>query len=422
MFYLLDKRLSEEWNSGKIFLCWVNILHSKSESFIILIKNNLIQNNNEKIISNLPIYDIIFPSGYSSDLLRRFHYIETKVIGLKELNYYLTENNQKIFPDDYPNTKSYKEYIKNKTFEKIKKYCLYPPSKRINYQKLLNPYPFYPAWDLLDKFNKDIKKSQENFEIVKNCEKIENEYFKNLNFFNFNEKTDVVENIKNKSSIKIQLNLQLILNPSQRNLLIPLTFEMIGKGKPCYNSLICLPDRSDYESIDKVLNTNKNNKKKNLDFSKNFILNILENPMQKDFILDFENSKKIKKNIFQDLNFVDIKNKDFYSEYKIYKDLYNKGNIDKIKFSSNILDYNFTIKADIEKVQREIIGFVTSGQFSYSNHKGIGKGFITLKAFENILKIKKEILVNSEDEKESKYYVLIRNPGSRNYYFAKFKF
>ena len=49
-----------------------------------------------------PIYYIIFPRGYSIDIIIRFTYINTKSLELKELEGFTTQYNQLNFSKDYP--------------------------------------------------------------------------------------------------------------------------------------------------------------------------------------------------------------------------------------------------------------------------------------------------------------------------------
>ena len=80
-----------------------NILSSNDkDTFICLIKKNIYyyDYNNQLKISSL--YYLIFPRGYSIDLMRRFSYINTKAIGLKDLERFKTQYNQTNFPRDYP--------------------------------------------------------------------------------------------------------------------------------------------------------------------------------------------------------------------------------------------------------------------------------------------------------------------------------
>ena len=64
---------------------------------------------------HLYIYYLIFPRGYSIDLMRRFIYINAKAIGLKNLEKFKTQYNQTNFPGDYPGSLAYQKYILEKT-------------------------------------------------------------------------------------------------------------------------------------------------------------------------------------------------------------------------------------------------------------------------------------------------------------------
>ncbi len=428
------------------------ILESDKEknNFVILIKSSILNKDFEKeILHETPFYDFIFPSGYASDILRRFSYFSTKIIGLKEMNYFFNENYGRIFPDDYPDTNAYRDYIKQKAIKKIEKYCLYPPSKRINYQKIKIAFPFYPNWDLLKDLKYKYKKNNSSENNLNNDIDNDNkEYFNNFNFEYFNENTLVIKDIQNKQNLKNQLNIQIIKNPLQRNLLIPINFKLIGKGKPIYNANFSLLDILEYEKIHKLLNfkileknseknkyNNNNNYNNIIDLSRHFILNLLDNPEKKDIIFEYENNKKLKNSIVEHpekIKNLNAKNKEFNSEFKIYKDLYEKKAIDKVRFSSNILDYNFNIKINFDEISRDVIGFCTNGQYSYCNHKGIGKGFITLNKFEEILQMKKiiqnklneNLTVNNNNNYNLKMFnlILMRNPDSKNYNIAKINY
>ena len=72
-------------------------------------------------------------------------------------------------------------------------------------------------------------------------------------------------------------------------------------------------------------------------------------------------------------------------------------NYNKIDFEDNISKHIQT--------SRKIIGFVTSGDFCFNKNKGVGFGAIGNEFFNEI------------SEKEI-FFVLIRNPCSRNYFFA----
>jgi len=61
------------------------------------------------------------------------------------------------------------------------------------------------------------------------------------------------------------------------------------------------------------------------------------------------------------------------------------------------------------KIEREIIGFLTCGDFSRKECKGKGIGFIKKEIIQVIFKERKE------------FFALVRNPGSRYYYLCEVK-
>ena len=117
-----------------------NILSSKDkDTYICLIKKNIYYYDYNDKLKISTLYYLIFPRGYSIDLMRRFSYINTKGIGLKDLEKFKTQYNQMNFPRDYPGSIAYQKYILEKTKKNLVKYYKKPPSKRVNYLKILNP-------------------------------------------------------------------------------------------------------------------------------------------------------------------------------------------------------------------------------------------------------------------------------------------
>jgi hypothetical protein len=100
-----------------------------------------------------------------------------------------------------------------------------------------------------------------------------------------------------------------------------------------------------------------------------------------------------------------IKNKNFNLEYETIKNLSDNN---PCYYSSDILETDLTLKLQ-RPISRQILGFVTSGCYSYSHCKGIARGFILLESYEQ--------LVNLSQNQE--ILVLIRKPSSLVYYPAK---
>jgi hypothetical protein len=367
------------------------ISSSDEETYFIVIKQNI---SNSVDSMNQPIFHLIFPQGFSVDLIRRFVYLQLRAIGLSEYNFFLTESKKLIFPNDYPSTLSYQKYIKEKCLRKIEKYCKYPASKRVNYQKIGNSSPFYSAWRKIS--NDQFYDTENKFEIN-----------------NFNENIEIVCDLLDKSKIMSQFRIQKILNPSIKNFIIPILIFMTGKGIPRYNSQICMPTQED-------IITYINRKRANIN-SQNYLEKIMDvdgnnNPSEKiKFLNQIYKTRQDK--IIEPLQRVQVKNKVFKVEFNTLRSIKNDfsdGINDGetiLKYSTDILENDLTIKLPTQ-VSRKIIGFVTTGQYSFSESKGIGRGFINLKSYEELVNLKNEF--KTED-----LILLVRNKNSRIYYHSK---
>lgn len=86
-------------------------LSNQTETNILLLKQSFIYS--EDNLDN-PAFLLIFPPSFSSDLFRRFVYLESKPIGLKEFKHYHLDKRNLFFPYDYPSTKSYLTCLKTK--------------------------------------------------------------------------------------------------------------------------------------------------------------------------------------------------------------------------------------------------------------------------------------------------------------------
>jgi len=140
-----------------------------------------------------------------------------------------------FFPDDYPTTKSYDKYMKEKTYSCLEKYYLYPPSKRVNYQRIGNPFPFCPNWNYC--YNSLYQNNGSNGSNGNN-----GNIFLDISTENFN----LLLNVHNKHLVKQQINLLTLMGKTKSRFLVPIQIEAIsGGGVPDFNSLLCLPSEED---------------------------------------------------------------------------------------------------------------------------------------------------------------------------------
>ncbi len=102
---------SIEKKEDNVQLNFNNCLSNQSQTHILLIRLSLILNSNG---TDQPIFLLIFPPSYATDLFRRFVYLETKPVGLKEFKHYHLDKKNLFFPNDFPSTKSYLKLMKIK--------------------------------------------------------------------------------------------------------------------------------------------------------------------------------------------------------------------------------------------------------------------------------------------------------------------
>ena len=390
------KEVNNNYIKGKVYKkeeIKENIISSNDkDTYICLIKKNIYyyDYNNQLKISTL--YYLIFPRGYSIDLMRRFSYINTKGIGLKDLERFKTQYNQMNFPRDYPGSIAYQKYILEKTKKNLVKYYKKPPSKRVNYLKILNPSPFYTCWNILfDKENKDnIFNSFQNINIIPS-----------INFLSNKKYLNDLMNITKKNGNKFILSIEIL---------------SLEGGLPNYNDLLYIPKDEDIEkylahkkakeNINNILfeeDENKNEIKEDIDYVKEY-----ENIKNNFKIIEEKKDKNIEYGQM-------TKNKYFNNELISLMKYYNNLNNEDIQdFHSNIINANLTIKLKVE-LSRKLIGFITTGLYDYSLNKGKARGFIKVQEYEKLYSLKQKFKMNFIP-------ILLRKKDSLVYYLCSISF
>jgi len=376
-----------------------NILSSNDkDTFICLIKKNIYYYDYNDQLKISSLYYLIFPRGYSIDLMRRFSYINTKAIGLKDLERFKTQYNQTNFPRDYPGSLAYQKYILEKTKKELVKYYKKPPSKRVNYLKILNPSPFYSCWELL--FNND----NEN---------------KDSNIYNSLKNINIIPSI-NFLSDKAYLNqLMNITKNNGKKFLLSIEILTVEGGTINYNDLLYIPKEED---IQKYLMHKK---------AKNDINNIIFEEKddeqaneiideEVDYVKEYENIKNNFK-IIEEIKDKNLgygqmtKNKYFNNELVSLMKYYNNLNTNQEQaFYNNIINSNLTIKLKVE-LSRKLIGFITSGLYDYSLNKGKARGFIKVQEYEKLYTLKQKYNINFIP-------ILLRKKDSLVYYLCSISF
>ena len=390
------KEVNNNYIKGKVYKkeeIKENIISSNDkDTYICLIKKNIYyyDYNNQLKISTL--YYLIFPRGYSIDLMRRFSYINTKGIGLKDLERFKTQYNQMNFPRDYPGSIAYQKYILEKTKKNLVKYYKKPPSKRVNYLKILNPSPFYTCWNILfDKENKDnIFNSFQNINIIPS-----------INFLSDKKYLNDLMNITKKNGNKFLLSIEIL---------------SLEGGLPNYNDLLYIPKDEDIEKYlaHKKAKENINNILFEEDENKNEIKEDI------DYVKEYENIKNnfkiIEETKDKNIEYGQMtKNKYFNNELITLMKYYSNLNNEDIQdFHSNIINANLTIKLKVE-LSRKLIGFITTGLYDYSLNKGKARGFIKVQEYEKLYSLKQKFKMNFIP-------ILLRKKDSLVYYLCSISF
>ena len=398
------KEISDKYTKGKIYKkeeIKENIVSSESkETYICLIKKNIYyyDYNNELKIN--PTYYLIFPRGYSTDLIRRFTYINTKAVGLKDLERFRTQYNQLNFPKDYPGSLSYQKYMLDKTKRVLTKYYKKPPSKRVNYIKILNPSPFYPCWNLLFNTNNSTKN----------------------NIYNSLQNINIIPSIRHLSNKNYLMELMQLTKKNGNNFLLNIEILTKEGGIPKYNDLLYLPNEEDIKDYLSHI-TSKNNitnilfKEEEKKENEN---EIIEEEDDDNLINQYDNIKHNFK-IIEEIKDKNVsygqmnKNKYFNDELKSLMKYYNDLNSDEKKeFHSNIINTDLTVKLKV-KLSRSLIGFITTGLYDYSLNKGKGKGFIKVNEYEKLYSLKQKFNLDFIP-------ILLRKKNSLVYYLCSISF
>ena len=94
-------------------------------------------------------WDLLAPSGYGTTLWRQLVYAGGKATGLREFEALVLEQGSLNFPNDYPTTRAYNDYVEGQSAVLKAKYDRTPSSHKVNPERIAFPTPFSPPWVLL---------------------------------------------------------------------------------------------------------------------------------------------------------------------------------------------------------------------------------------------------------------------------------
>ena len=321
------------------------------QTIIALFKCSLPTNEN--------VYYLLFTRGFSSDLFRRFVYINTKPLGLIELHRFYSQHNHPIFPNDYPSTNAYNKLILEQAKQNISSYLKTPQSHRVNYLSIKNPSPFYPSWNSLTNTNvPSIHISLSNVSLIPSSQALSNSSYMNKLF-------TLIPNPK--------------LNQNQTTYIIRIHFHTLNKSVPDINDMIYLPTDNDIQEYLTYIH-NKQLIHNNLFTNKPSPISDINliNTTTKHFHLTEPHTPNAKGN---DINIEILSVLEYYNS-----------NMSKTLTNKHVnADLTFNISS---KPSHELIGFVTSGLYDYSTCLGKGIACIAVNKFRELITLKKNFKLN----------------------------
>ncbi|XP_045766894.1 ribonucleases P/MRP protein subunit POP1 [Maniola jurtina] len=324
---------------------------------IVLIQRPGSQNCGYKKLGYGSGWDIIIPAGYGLPFWLTFIMFGARAGGLRETESIAFETGDCYMPPDSDAGQMEEKRIE---LELKEKYFGRPPSKRVNFIKLAVPSPFICPWNVLLKEWGNEKDEQ---------------------LFVLRDR-DMLDKLQN--CIELKKNVPKLGHCN--HCLVPVYIQIIGKGNLKKHAMICIPNKSDISSKEKIMEPHHADGNAMLRKQKRAEHKKLLKLMQKKRI-------KLKKKIsVKQVNQPNPlkKNKHEPSEYvKAMRELWLPSNIEAVRNISS----------------REVMGYLSQGAFSFSEAKSCGVGYVTYNAVMKLL-----------DHGLNR--VLVRNTTSRTYRIA----
>lgn len=194
-------------------------------------------------------------------------YAGGKAIGLEERSKILFEQGILDFPQNFPDTESYKQLSLEKYREAKKLYLKRPPGKRVNFEKIRVYYPFHSPWGNLifgdeqntsslleEPISISILFTSKPYTVIRHDDQLEE--LSNLLFptnFNLAENENITKIKKQwvpKSSSSYTSKkgeaIYLPIPDYFKSSLVAVTLRFINKGNPSKHGMIYEPTQEDY--------------------------------------------------------------------------------------------------------------------------------------------------------------------------------
>ncbi|XP_043273551.1 ribonucleases P/MRP protein subunit POP1 [Venturia canescens] len=364
---------------------------------VIIVQNPGCNNGRTRIGFTSGI-DIIIPSGWSMPFWQSFILRCARAGGLKESRLLAFERAEVDSPEIHqPDIPSYAREALTTMNQLRTKYFRYPPNRRVNFTKFAITSPFYCEWSILMKE----WTNSEKFNVLRDRALLEI-LVKSFSRFPVRGKTKNLNG--QKSFVSTPESTSQVLDRAlfaHSNWLVPVKLTLRGKGRARNFAIICTPSSEDLEALRKNKNWSGPVQKLMPDHNKQE-----RNTLRKSH-------KKILKRSNRRRNRCET----------LAQGAANAFNLKKRQNKSGIsIEKNFSLKKKYqekmeelylpkcEKVRnscdRQIMGYVIQGDFSFNDARGTGIGYVTLNSLWNIIDLR------IDD-------VLVRNTQTRQYRFAR---
>ncbi|XP_043473836.1 ribonucleases P/MRP protein subunit POP1 [Leptopilina heterotoma] len=337
-------------------------------------------------------FDVIIPQNWALSFWLSFIFRCVRPGGLRESRSLIFETLNMSAPDIFhPGTPAYeREAIHQQQLLKDN-YFKNPPNRRVNFTKFAITTPFLCEWGILAKE----WGAQGEFSTLR-----DKDLLQNLN--------DNLMPRKRKSFLKMKTcsNIEPLSFKVHNNYLVPVKVTIERKGVPDDFSIICLPTEDDLKTfkmnrkwsgpMERLKSDSKENER--LDSRKKH-LELLKK-LRKQRV-------RMKKRISSMRNESDESDEEFINKIEIIRKKCLIGNKSIVETQARKMQELCLPKCSGVRFScdRQVIGFVEQGGFCISEARGVGRGYVVLKALNNL------IIENTN-------LVLIRNTQTRKYRLA----
>ncbi|XP_060819727.1 ribonucleases P/MRP protein subunit POP1 [Bombus pascuorum] len=365
---------------------------------------------NEKIMAKIPVLliqkpgigktglgsgvDVILPSNWGMPFWLACIFRCVRVGALRESKSIPFECENMQSPDiSDPDTPAYTREALSTKLELKEKYFHYPPNRRVNFIKFGISSPFFCEWKILMREWTDT----EDFFVLRNR--------KLLNFLqNSLVQEDNTRRYNTPNNHVSSLTLQSAFE--DRNCLIRVKVDIMKKGCPKRFAIICMPTNEDIEKFKNNRSWSGPVEKLNVDPNES-----IRKISRKNHLALLKRLKRQrirhKKTLINKLS--KMLNKDFQS-FSYENKLKNLLEISREAICKQTQKMSQLYLPDCVKVRnscdREIMGYITMGDFCFTKAKGIGLGYATLNSLIE--------LINKKHP-----FVLVRNIQTRQYRIAR---